>query len=446
MVWATFFIYSVLLISIILFRSYVHILLVALLSIFFTVDILFSGLTSIQVGVVIAFISIIARQNFVIPKISSLFLIYAIYCFVMVVLNPINESFNYDYGILQSPKFRGYISSIFHISQFLFFILAFSQSNWKRLYSKFEKSIILACLVSMSFGLFQIIITSFTLSANPLFELFTLGFTYDQDVFPSLRPSPFVLEPRYFALVMIIGLYMYIDSAISKNINVILSHRLFIAISFIFVIIACASTSALLASIFGIIFLSLSNIYKFNFSGRYIFVVITFIAIISLTFDVTKFNYAARFSEYSLRMQEGIITGNAALSTDAFILWLIENPNHIYFGVGHGQGGFFAYPYIGINSGFSDTGFMSSRVGLLDLIASVGIFGTFLVHFIIFLILRRTKIYSNEIELANLSNRVRRFAIFLIGVNIIFNVFHLIWIILGIALSLKKQSTLSETA
>lgn len=372
-----------------------------------------------------------------------------------VLMVSIYQSFNVQTGgletlmtsSLQKPPFRGIFSTIYFL---FFYLLIFLPIALKINSGNFEKILI----VFFYSGLFVASISiflSFLGLISPVFynivDFFSLDSTKQFELEPgssiNFRPSFFSSEPKYFGLAFSNLLFF---SALQRyfklpNIPKWASSYLFMIVC-VFLLILSASLTALVVFILAVFCSFFSLIYDKSKLKAILFLFVGFLFVtifLVYQFSIESF-LADRINNYSTLIGAGFDDQTSAgLSTSAYLFWLLDQPENLIFGVGLGNGAFYAHDYVFSMSGFYTTGFTSSRVPILDLLSGVGVTGVFCIYLLVFLWLK--KINHAIRNLAN-SNKIKPHFLFIkysliyyiIG-GFIYNAYIHLFIFIGIGLS-----------
>jgi len=199
-----------------------------------------------------------------------------------------------------------------------------------------------------------------------------------------------------------------------------------------------AITSFLLGSIGMVIFTRSKEIKSRNRISN------VFWIFLGLGFATLIFNEGSYLTEragmYIQLLQNGFsgTSLDASLSTTAYLLWMLDDPGNLLFGVGFGNGAFYAYDYIATLSGFAERGFTSSRVPIIDLISSIGFFGALLLYLLWFKWLSYIFNFSRKLSLINFRELtfIRGGIAYYLFAGLIYSTNIQIWLLFGLAFTI----------
>ena len=386
-----------------------------------------------------------------IPFFWSYFLLicyFVIYSILMSFQVPLNELSNLSPTALQIPPLRGILSTIlFCISAVLIYFPFSNNGHPENLRTILRVMFGSAGFVMLVFALqliFKILIPSMdsifsALSSDSLKVIVDLP----GDGFLDFRPSLFSSEPKYFGLAFgNIAAFAILQRRIRLPYLAVWISSPFFLIACLFCLVISSSVAAASSFLVGcsaILYLTESKRITIGRRVTGFFWVSLFVTFVAVLIFVDS-DFTQRFELY-IRLSQGGFNDNsngANLSTTAYILWMLNDPSKLFFGVGFGNGAFYAFDYISGNSGFSQQGFSSSRVPIIDLISSVGIFGASLLYFLWFRFLSYIHVCSKKLSSDKSQELlfVRGCIIYYIFSGFIYNTNMYVWLFFGLAFSI----------
>lgn len=346
-------------------------------------------------------------------------------------------------GVLQRPPLRNLMTTTFFLLSMLTFVLATQVRDCETTVSNLFNWYLKFATYAAIFALFQVIVNIYSEALNGFFLLFSKGVILEGSGLIRLRPSPFVYEPRYFAIAMGIGLFVLLLKEKVYLVPMRFKERIATILLFLSLIMFAASTSAIAAigAGFGVFLLS-----RLKRRGGMRVVIVVAVTGTGVYFAVESLHLLVvdRFILYLNRAGIAATSGDgmAQLAVLAYADWLRAIPiQELLVGKGLGNSAYFALDYLAASSMLSEKGFFSARVNILDMIGDIGLIGFMYIHFLWFYLLQKLR----ESRLAEAQRprlrMLKSFGYFLIGLNLLFKVDTLIWLILGLCWRCYHQRT-----
>lgn len=398
----------------------------------------------------IPFLILINRQKISIPYITlfTVIITYLILYSNIYTLIISDQHFNLQNVIkspLQQPNIRGFLTATF----FLFYVSAifipFLINNRFYYFTLLIKYTLISFIIISLFALLQVLTINFTSIFNAFYSFFTKELIQVPGHIVGLRPSPFVYEPRYFGIAMGYSIILVILLRIFPipNIPKLLKSNMLLLL-LILMLILSASTSAIGGFAVGFFFVMIWQLtYRKRNKLKVLFIVFMTIIFFSL---ILSFNSLIidRFELYLniAGLNNGTDELSSNLPTLAFIQWLFDQPYNLFFGVGFGNGAYYAYDYISMSTGSYRTGFFGARFSIIDLVASVGLFGCFLLYSLWFLWIKKiqNKLINIDAGYKNYFMIGLGMVLYLIGNGIINENYHFVWFYFGVLFSFLKNN------
>jgi hypothetical protein len=341
-------------------------------------------------------------------------------------------------GFFQAPPMRNLLSTFFFLLSALTFVIAYNAKDPEWVTQQMLRWFLIVATVAGLFALLQIVINVFTTALNPFFALFSKAIILEGSGLLRLRPSVFVFEPRYFAVAMGLALFLLVLNERQVLFPISRKRRLLLMGLFASMVLFAASTSAIVTIALGFLAFYVANLKRrgalLKIGAFVAIAVILFFAVRSL--ELLIFD---RFNLYFARIQNASLTDDqlAPLAVLAYIDWLRSLPlGELLFGKGLGNSAYFAIEFISSSSALSEKGFFSARINVFDLIGDLGLVGFVVLHAIWFLLLAKLNPRALSPHKGQLLRRMKLLCVFLIGANLSYVCYTLIWIILGLCYNL----------
>lgn len=398
------------------------------------------GLNSQRFALLAACILWFASRAKLLKSWAPLYLLILAYVFVTSLIGSIDlqlpDHWNHrNLSFFQTPPIRSVLTTSFFILSASLMLVAYNFSNPLAIFEKITFWLLLVAGIAGGFAIIQITTNTFSTFFNPFYELFTKAVILEGGGLIRLRPSVFVHEPRYFGVAMGIALIFLIVNNRAHFIRLsIFSHY---SLLFLFgsMLVFSASLSAVLSIFLGLIF-AYCSLLRGNFGVRKVVgIAIALLALfqILMSLDLLIFD---RFFMYWDRLAKFRLTGSydASLAVLAYIEWLRNAEfSTLLFGKGLGNSAYFANSYISQNSMLYEKGFFSSRVNVFDMVGDLGLVGFLLLHLSWFYWLISLDICALPPASRERLKRLKYICFFLIGINLSFVCYTLIWILLGLS-------------
>ncbi|MDT8308002.1 MAG: hypothetical protein RQ866_00615 [Bacteroidales bacterium] len=374
------------------------------------------------------------------------FVLYAaLYSLFMAFNVPASDLVNVVYSEVQKPPIRGILSTFLFLVAIFSLLMPFWIVDRLKFFSLLVRLSCMVALIAAIIGLTEMVVNLFTPAFNGVFAFLTKGIIIESSGFTGLRPSPFVYEPRYFGVAMgysmmlLVLCRLYPIPFIPKFIL-----QPWIIVFFVAMLMASASVSAIVGTIAGSVAVGVwharqqgNNILKLL--KPYLLVAVVFLFLL-LNSDILidRFTYyLERMGLIDLGLSAFVDQAQGSLSTTAFVVWLLDQPQNLLFGVGLGNGTYYAYDYISLDTGFHEHGFMNSRVGIIDLISGIGLVGAAALLAIWYRWLKflGNHKYQYNLKYRNYINITRGMIIFLICSGMFNENYPLVWFYFGVGFS-----------
>jgi hypothetical protein len=351
-------------------------------------------------------------------------------------------------GFFQTPPIRNLLSTFFFLLSALTFVIAYNAKNPMVVIQQTLRWFLIVATVAGLFALLQIVINIFTAALNPFFAVFSKAIILEGSGFLRLRPSVFVYEPRYFAVAMGLGLFLLVLNDRQVLFPISRKRRLLLMGLFASMMLFAASTSAIVTIGAGLLAFYVADLKRrgalLKFGVFLAMAVILFFALRSLDLLIVD-----RFNLYIDRIQNAHLATDqmAPLAVLAYVDWLRSlPPGELLFGKGLGNSAYFAIEFISSSSALAEKGFFSARINVFDLIGDLGLVGFIVLHAIWFLLLVKLNPRALSQHKGQMLRRMKLLCVFLIGVNLSYVCYTLIWLSLGLcynlyASELRDQST-----
>lgn len=341
---------------------------------------------------------------------------------------------------LQQPNIRGFLSTTFFLLYTSVIGIPFLIRNRFYYFTISIKYTLISFFIISLFALLQIFTIGFTNIFNPFYAFFTNRLTLTPGNIVGLRPSPFVYEPRYFGLAMGYAamLVFLLRLFPIPNIPNFLKSNMLMSL-FVLMLLFSASTSAVAGFVIGFSFVIIwlfrqNKINKLKLLFGIIITIIVLILSISLNDLILE--------RFELYLKLGAICQRISGASNklpmlAFIQWLLNKPNYLLYGVGFGNGAYYAYDYISMLSGFGKGGFLNARFSIIDLISSVGFLGFILLYLLWYMWIKKihSKLMCINVKYKNYFKIALGMVLYLIGTGIINENYHFVWFYFGILFS-----------
>jgi hypothetical protein len=338
-----------------------------------------------------------------------------------------------DLGALQTPPMRNLLSTFFFLLSALTFAIAYNAKNPAWVIQQTLRWFLIVATVAGLFALLQIVINIFTSALNPFFQLFSKAIILEGQGMLRLRPSVFVYEPRYFAVAMGLGLFLLMLNDRQLLFPISRKRRLMLMGLFASMILFAASTSAIITIGIGLLAVYVADLKRrgalLKLSVLLAMTVIIFFALRSLDLLIVN-----RFNLYVDRIQNARLTTDqmAPLAVLAYVDWLRNlPPSELLFGMGLGNSAYFAIEFISSSSALAEKGFFSARINVFDMIGDLGFVGFIVLHAIWFLLLVKLNPKALPPHQGQILRRMKLLCVFLIGANLSYVCYTLIWLSLG---------------
>ena len=326
-------------------------------------------------------------------------------------------------------------------------------------FSKVLRIFFITALIAALVGIIEIFAFRFAPSLNNLWLFFNAGNIveiWDGKInLTSYRPCPFVYEPRYFGFAMgFTGCLSFLCRMFPiPDIPKWATNPFFIAICFLLLLVS-ASISAVTGFLSGFIVLTLWLIvYRQIVQKRVFKYAIIFFAIISifllnsqlLVYRFYNYMFQAGFLDQLGWINPLVYPQGAKLSTSAYFSFFVDQPLHLIVGTGFGNGCFYAYDFLLGSSGFLRSGFMTSRLPIIDLISDVGILGMVFLFSLWIGWWRKLGSFSKQFEdgdQAHYFEIIRGMLVFLAISGFFFDTYALTWFFFGVGFALTLRDKL----
>lgn len=396
------------------------------------------------------FVSMIRHKEllYILP---SLFLYSLISAFYVSHVGPTYSAF----GTLQQPPFRGLLSTtLFFLVELLpLFILSIGTKGvaWfdiDKLRFLLRIFFSVASIV-IAVALLAIISYQYLPSLNFAINFLDSGIESTVGKIILYRPSAFVHEPRYFGLAMSLVFMFLLVNKFFRVLETRVWIENLLLISSLGLLMLSMSVSSIVSFLFSLVVFLLWYFYiskSLAARGKVLLFIglAVLIVIISMFFwdglfaRLERYMSQARLDRYSLfdMLSGEFKTGMPVL---AYIKWLLTDVKALLFGVGLGNGGYYAIDFIDLKSGFFKDGILSSRVMIVDLIAGLGLLGTVLFYFIWFRWWRMLQVVkSMEMYF------IRGTLLSLMAIGLINNTYALTWFFFGISFIVYNAHTYNK--
>lgn len=343
-----------------------------------------------------------------------------------------------DLGLLQTPPMRNIISTFFFLLSALTFVIAHNVKNPAWVIQQTLRWFLTVAAVAGFFALLQIVINVFTSALNPFFELFTKAIILESQGVLRLRPSVFVYEPRYFAVAMGLALFLLFLNDRQLLFPISRKWKILLVGLFVSLILFAASTSAILTIGTGLLAVYVADLKRRGALLR-LGVVIAVMVILFFTLQSLDLLIIDRFNLYINRIQSARETSDqmAPLAVLAYVDWLSSlSLGELLFGKGLGNSAYFAIDFISNSSALAEKGFFSARINVFDIIGDLGFLGFVVLHAIWFILLAKLNPRALASHEGQQLRRFKLLCVFLIGANLSYVCYALIWICLGLCYSL----------
>ncbi len=375
------------------------------------------------------------------------FVLYAsLYSLFMAFNVPASDLINVAFSEIQKPPIRGLLSTFLFIVAIFSLLIPFWVVDRRKFFSLLVRLSCIVALIAAIIGLTEMVVNFFTPALNGVFAFLTKGVVIESSGFTGLRPSPFVYEPRYFGVAMgysmmlLVLCRLYPIPFIPKFIL-----QPWVAVFYVAMLMASASVSAILGTIAGSAAFGIwharqqgTNISKLLKPYLLIAIVFLFLLLNSdLLMDRFTY-YLQRMGVLDLGLSAFVDQAQGGLSTTAFVAWFFDQPQNLLFGVGLGNGAYYAYDYILLDTGFHEHGFMNSRVGILDLVSGIGLVGMLILFSLWYRwwkFLGKQRFQYNS-KYRNYINIIRGMLIFLVFSGMFNENYPLVWFFFGIGFAL----------
>ena len=358
---------------------------------------------------------------------------------------------------LQLPPSRGIFSSILFFCSILVVHFSFPKHTYRQNLYIILRVMFGSAVIVIFIFMSQLFLSVISPSMNSFFALLSSNNATESVIlveegissggFFGIRPALFSSEPKYFGLAFA---NIAVFALLQRNIRLPYLANWIASPIFIFTCFFCLIMSSSVTAIFSFLIgfsgiLILSTPRKKKIQSRVINAFLFLISVGAVSILITSDSFVFQRIEMYIQLFQAGFTGDsldANLSTTGYILWLIDDPSKLFFGVGFGNGAFYAYDYISITSGFSINGFTSSRVPIIDLISSVGIFGTSLIYILWFKWLSYIDKWSKKLPLADSKQLVfiRGCIIYYLFAGMLYPANIHIWLFFGLAFSFIYNS------
>ena len=445
MIWGAFFLLAILSASLLSrFRTSTLVPLTFLATVFVIESPLLPGLSTGKLALILVSLRLLTQRKRLYSTHFVLMMLLAGYLVLLSVAHinlEIPNWANIRLGALQKPPFRNVLSTALFLLAMLAFILSAQIQDCGRVTMRLLNWYIKFAVVAAIFALFQVIVNIFTPVLNEFFALFSKDVILEGNGLNRLRPSPFVYEPRYFAVAMGIGAFLLQLKESEYLIPMRRYPRMAMIGLFLLMMLFAASTSAILTIATGFATYLLVKL-KSTRGIRLFFLAAVIGGGLFLLADSLNFLVLDRFTLYLNRFNAGYSGGDrlGTLGVLAYADWLSNlSFSELLVGKGLGNSAYFAFDYLSASSELSRTGFFSARINFFDMIGDMGLIGFAYIHFLWIFLLRRLQENRLSEGWREKVRLLKLFCYFLIGVNLLFKSYTLVWLVLGLSWSCSRQ-------
>lgn len=399
-----------------------------------------TGLNSQRFALLAACILWYAPRTKLLKSWAPLYLFILAYVFVTSLIGSIDFQLpvhwnNRNLGFFQTPPMRSALTTSFFIMSASLMLVAYNFSNPLAIFEKITFWLLLVAGIAGGFAVIQIATNTFSTFFNPFYELFTKAMIFEGGGLVRLRPSVFVHEPRYFGVAMGVALIFLIVNNRAHFIRLSIFSYFSLLLLFGSMLVFAASLSAVLSIFVGLIFAYCSQL-RGHFRARKVFgFALVLIALFQILMSLDLLIFDRFFMYWDLLSKfRWTDSYDASLAVLAYIEWLRNAElSTLLFGEGLGNSAYFANSYISQNSMLYDKGFFSSRVNLFDMVGDLGLVGFLLLHLSWFYWLRSLNIRALPPTSMEKLKGLKYICFFLIGINLSFTCYSLIWLLLGLS-------------
>ncbi len=443
MIWGTFFLLAILSASLLSrFRTSTLVPLTFLATVFVIESPLLPGLSTSKFALILISLRLLTQRMRLHSTHILLIMLLAGYLVALSVAHlnlEIPNWANIRLGALQKPPIRNILSTALFVLAMLTFIFSAQVQDCGRVTTRLLNWYVKFAVVAAIFALFQVIVNFITPALNGFFALFSKSVILEGGGLNRLRPSPFVYEPRYFAIAMGIGVFLLQLKEREYLIPMRRYPRMAMIGLFLLMMLFAASTSAILTIATGFATYLLVKL-KSTRGIRLLFWAAAIGGGLYLLAGSLNFLILDRFTLYLNRINDLGDDRLGTLGVLAYADWLRTlSVVELLVGKGLGNSAYFAFDYLSASSELSRKGFFSARINFFDMIGDMGLIGFTYIHFLWIFLLRRLRENHLSGGWGEKVHLLKLFCYFLIGVNLLFKSYTLIWLVLGLSWSCYRQ-------